>query len=156
MSLNCSVFCVKNDPAVVLEKVKSLSNVEVSIVGEESSWLSVEVATGEATMVITRLDSDTAVGEFDDLVDSTLLFAESAPSQNDDNKEQLIEALNGCTQILGVTVDPDFDETCEDLLFALVDSAHGVVFTGNLFLNVQGGLVLDMEGNSEEGLTWSE
>lgn len=155
MSLNCSVFCVKNEPETLLEKIKSGEGYSYSVVGAENAWISIEIKTGESSMVVTRLDSDTAVGEFDDLVDSTLLFAESTNAQSKANQQQLVDALNGCTQILGITVEPDFDEICEDLLFSLVDQAHGVVFTGNLFLNVEGGLVLDMEGNSEEGLAWS-
>lgn len=155
MSLNCSVFCIKNDPAAVLNRLKNGEDYSFSIIGSEDAWLSIEIKTSEATMIISRLDSDTAVGEFDDLVGSTLLFAESAQSNNQANQSQLVDALNSCTQILGVTVDPDFDEVCEDLLFSLVDLTQGVVFTGNLFLNVEGGLVLDMEGNSEEGLAWT-
>ncbi len=152
MPLNCSVFCIKNNPAEIIANIKSGTEYSFNINEEENTWISIEIKTSDATMIITRLDSDTAVGEFDDLVDSTLLLAESIDCDHSENKAELLHALHGCTQILGITIEPDFDEICEELLFSLVDICQGVVFTGNLFLNVQGGLVLDIEGNSEEGL----
>ena len=147
MSLNCSVFCIKNDPVAVFNRLKNGDDYSFTLVGSDDAWLSIEVKTSDATMIISRLDSDTAVGEFDDLVESTLLFAESAPCNNQTNQTQLLDALNRCTQILGVTVDPDFEAPSS--------------WRGNIALDIttEGGYELTLEYNkdtTEKGVFYRE
>lgn len=158
MSQNCSLYCLDNNPEKVLDSVRTLvKHHQLEIEGDETDWKAFRYQSSKVTMIINRLQGTSAGDSFSELVENTYSFVNSIESSNQGNKTELLQHINASIQILAVEVDTEetdcFDEDCEDILFTIAENLNGVLFTGNEFLNIKGGLVLDVEGHSDEGVS---
>ena len=78
-----------------------------------------------------------------------LAFVKKIKTTHLENQDKLVNSLSTCGQLLAITVEPVFDEISEEVVYSILQAAEGVLFTGNDFLNEEGGLIMDIDGHSE-------
>ena len=153
MTQNCTIYSLSESAIDLVDSIKKIAPKEtLTINGGNDNWSTVEYTSNEASMIVNRMVSVTLDDEFTTLVTSTHGFVQQITSKNTETQNELLNVIQSSKQILGIAADPQFDECAEDIVFALVGCGKSVIFTGNTFLNSEGGLILDVEGNSEEGV----
>jgi hypothetical protein len=152
MAQNCTLYCTTGSAEKFIRLANDVSGRRVKADDEKQTWQQMVYQFKDCKMTINRMDSDDADNKLAELKKATQSFVQSINTESKDNQIALANAIGQTQQVLAVTVEPEFDELSEDIVFSLLEAGEGVLFTGNEFLNIQGGLVLDIEGNSEEGL----
>jgi len=153
MAVNCTIYSLVTDVGRILDTAKVIvGENNLSVMGAPKAWEYFEYRSDEVSLVVNRMWKTAAGSDFSDLVNSTYSFVKAISSEDEGRQNALLELLASSEQVFGIVVEPEFDEAAEEVVFMLARCGGGVIFTGNEFLNVEGGLVLDIEGNSEEGI----
>ena len=157
MPLNCSLYCLINNPESVIGVVRGMTEPhQLDVDGIDNDWLAFRVHSGLATMVVKRLYATNRDESFTQLITNTQSFVGAIASKHVSVQAELIEHLSRVTQILAFEVDckhgDRFDEKSEDILFEIVNTSKGIILTDNEFFNAEGGLILDVAGESDEGI----
>ena len=159
MSINCSLYCLKNNPLESLEVARAIiKSGNIDVHGDEDNWLAFRYQQDKTTLIVDRMNKDKADVGFVELIENTQSFISSIETQNTLVQSELIKHINNTTQVLAFELDIEdvtFDETSEEILFSIAAKANAIIFTGNEFLNIEGGLIFDVEGTSEEAIVLS-
>lgn len=153
MKQNCTLFCTKGSAEKIQKLANDISGRRVKIDGEKQTWSNLVYQFKQTKMTMVRMQEDKDDDSFSKLLDATITFVNKIKTEQLENQASLVTALSNCTLVLAVTVEPEFDEISEDIVYSLLEVGAGVLFTGDSFLNAEGGLVLDTEGKSEEGVS---
>jgi hypothetical protein len=156
MSINCSLYCLNNNPEESLNIAREIiKSGQIEVHGEEGNWLAFRYQLDKATLIVDRMNKEKSDVGYLELIDNTQSFVSSIDAKNLRMQSELINHIKNTVQILAFELDIEgvtFDEISEEILFSIAAKANAVIFTGNEFLNVKGGLVLDVEGTSEEAI----
>ena len=156
MSINCSLYCLKNSPLEVLEMARAIvKSDKIDVHGDEDNWLAFRYQQDKTTLIVDRMNKDKVDVGFAELIENTKSFVSSIDTKNTQVQSELIKHINKSTQVLAFELDIEdvtFDEISEEILFSIAAKANAVIFTGNEFLNIKGGLIFDVEGTSEEAI----
>jgi|GEM_PF-4970040 len=162
MPQNCTLYCLADNPEQLIKQVTQLAqDQQFDIEGEENSWLAFRYLSEQTCMITNRMTKEDGDESFLKLTANTVSFIcaiehDTKNTQAEENQADLIKHINQSTQVLAVEVDNDFDEISEEILFSIAKISQGIIFTGNEFLNDEGGLILDIDGHSDEGLVASD
>ncbi len=152
MNQSCSLYCISNNPEQILITAKSVAREEkIEVEGSANDWKAFRFQSEETTMIVRLLQNVNENSEGIELVKNTKSFINTIETENKINQNELLDVISKTTQVLIIEIDAGLDEIGEDILFAMAKVASGIIYTGNEFLNIEGGLILDVEGNSDEG-----
>ncbi len=155
MTQNCTLFCSAETAEQLLKiAVEAAQSNNLEVEGDKQNWLAFRFKNAEMSMIVKRLQKESDE-QFAGIQEAILSFVKEIDTKHQENQSNLVNLLAKCTQLFPITVEPIFDETSEDIVFEMMEAGQGVLFTGNEFLNFEGGLVLDIEGSSEEGTLFS-
>ncbi len=156
MSINCSLYCLNNNPVEVLDVVRSIAKSEqIEVHGDDDNWLAFRFQQDRITLIVDRMNKHKADVGFSELIENTESFVSSIETKNTQVQSELVNHVNKSIQVLAFELDIEdvtFDQVNEEILFSIAEKTKAVVFTGNEFINREGGLIFDVEGNSEEGI----
>jgi hypothetical protein len=151
--MNCTIYANTATPEHLINVITAIVDVEsLSMELDGENWSAIQHQSESVNFLVRRLNRASTGEQFSNLILTTYQYIENIQSDAVTNKSQLLEKIAGSTVILSIVAEPEFTETAEDLVFELAKAANGIVFTGDAFFNDEGGLVLDIEGTSEESI----
>jgi hypothetical protein len=151
--MNCTIYANTPTPEHLINVITAIVDTEtLSMELDGDNWSAIQHQTESVNVLIRRLNRSSTSEQFSDLIVTTYRYIEQIQTQSTLNKSQLLEKISGSTLILSIVAEPEFTESAEDIVFELAKAANGIVFTGDAFFNFEGGLVLDIEGTSEESI----
>jgi hypothetical protein len=153
MKMNCTIYANTPNPEHLINVITAIVDINtLSMELDGDNWAAIQHHSESVDVLIRRLNRATASEQFSDLIVTTYRYIEQINSTSIENKSQLLEKISSSTLILSIVAEPEFTETAEDIVFELAKAATGIVFTGDAFFNHLGGLILDVEGTSEESI----
>jgi len=149
MKQNCTIFCTIGTAEKFLKIANDISGRRITKEGDKHNWSSLVYEQEETKMTINRMDKTAADNAFIKIIEATQSFVKGIKTSVRTNQDELINTLSTSGQLLAITVEPVFDEISEDIVYSILQASEGVLFTGNDFLNEEGGLILNLDGNSD-------
>jgi hypothetical protein len=153
MSSKCTIYCETDDPQRIIELAGTKID-KGNICTDSEIWKTLSIKTANSNIRFTRLIREVAGDSFCQLILSTYNKFRIITTQAVNEQKNLLEMISRCQLIIGVVVEPKFDETSNhyDLIFEIAKKLEGVILTKDGMINCNGKMIIDYEGNTEINL----
>lgn len=147
--MSLTIICRSKDYRGGCNAIAAFVPGERTLIGNRDKWESIEMKDAES---VVRFHALVYVAPFDDFCRTKMSLRtrfKGIVTVHEERKARLLESVNSCELLIGVVAEPKLTDRHEAAAFALADQMDGLVFDGHGIFDVEGDLVLDLDGGVE-------